>query len=188
MMSDDGKSDARSEPLEHASEDGDDVHQDGAVATPAELDAAATAPAGAAAPSPPQDATPQTSTRRKRKAPIDIDEHIAAARKAMKEAQKQVSAAKTQARNERRKKQRLIKKASTLTSEDLERIAVWKRCGIDPASARVNGKGPCASSSSAGTSAASSAGSSPASRPASDPAEARVVSSMEPRPSTGAAA
>ena len=77
-------------------------------------------------------AAPERAAKRQRKAPIDIDEHIATARQRMKEAQKMVSAAKAQARNEKRRKQRLMKKAATLTSEDLERIAVWKRCGVDP--------------------------------------------------------
>ena len=47
----------------------------------------------------------------------------------MKAAQKKVQEAKSQARNERRKKQRLLKKAASLNAEDLERIAVLKRCG-----------------------------------------------------------
>ena len=47
----------------------------------------------------------------------------------MKAAQKKVQEAKTQAKNERRKKQRLLKKAASLNAEDLERIAVLKRCG-----------------------------------------------------------
>ena len=48
----------------------------------------------------------------------------------MKAAQKEVAEARRQARNERRKKQRLIKKAANLSAEDLERIAVLKRCGL----------------------------------------------------------
>ena len=41
-----------------------------------------------------------------------------------------VNEARRAARNERRRKSRLMKKAATLTPEDLERIAVLKRCGL----------------------------------------------------------
>ena len=100
--------------------------------------------------------TPMQSGRapRKRKPPIDIDEHIAAARKSMKDAQKRVTAARAQARNERRKKQRLMKKAAALTAEDLERIAVLKRCGLDRMDNCLEG----GVSSAASTAASSSAG------------------------------
>jgi hypothetical protein len=51
----------------------------------------------------------------------------------MKRAQKAVSEARAQAKNERRKKARLLKKAAGLSPADLERIAVLKRCGLwDP--------------------------------------------------------
>ena len=48
----------------------------------------------------------------------------------MKSAQKDMAEARRQGRNERRKKQRLVKKAAHLSPEDLERIAVLKRCGL----------------------------------------------------------
>lgn len=49
--------------------------------------------------------------------------------------------ARRNARNEKRKKQRLMKKASSLTAEDLERIAVLKRCGLwNPAETAVPGE------------------------------------------------
>jgi len=52
----------------------------------------------------------------------------------MKNAKKLEAEAKKLMRNEKRKKQRLMKKASNLTPDDLERIAVLKRCGLwDPA-------------------------------------------------------
>ena len=58
---------------------------------------------------------------------MDLSVDIAKAQKLLKET-------KTLQRNERRKKQRLIKKAAGLSSNDLERIAVIKRCGLwDPA-------------------------------------------------------
>jgi hypothetical protein len=115
--------------------------------------------------------TRRTATR-KRKAPIDIDDHIATARQRMKEAQKQVSLARALARNEKQKKQRLMKKAATLTSEDLERIAVWKRSGMDPMTgmsiaARANALAATSSTSGSGTPS-----SSPAVLPANHPAAA----------------
>ena len=69
----------------------------------------------------------QTRLKRPR---IDLDDAIARAQQAMKEAQKSVADARRQGRNERRKKQRLLKKASGLSADDLERIAVLKRCGL----------------------------------------------------------
>ena len=97
------------------------------------------APATAAASS---QAKPQTSaeppaqassrpvkTKRARKPANDLDSAIRDAAAAMKAAQKKVQEVKTQAKNERRKKQRLLKKAASLNAEDLERIAVLKRCG-----------------------------------------------------------
>lgn len=74
-------------------------------------------------------ASPKQGLRRPRPT-IDLDEYIKEASKAMKSAQKQVSACRAAARNERRKKQRLLKKAATLTAGDLERIATLKRCGL----------------------------------------------------------
>jgi hypothetical protein len=82
-------------------------------------------------------ATPPPVEKKKRqRAPrIDIDASIAAAHAEMKRAAKLMTEARRDARNEKRKKQRLMKKAAGLNSEDLERIAVLKRCGLwDPAS------------------------------------------------------
>ena len=61
---------------------------------------------------------------------IDLDDHISKAQEATKMARKQVQQARAQAKLEKRKKQRLLRKASTLNVEDLERIAVLKRCGL----------------------------------------------------------
>lgn len=73
-------------------------------------------------------------TPEKRKRParpkIDIDAKITDLSKDIAAAQKLLKETKTLQRNERRKKQRLIKKASGLSSVDLERIAVIKRCGL----------------------------------------------------------
>jgi len=95
--------------------------------------AASTGVPGAASTGIPVD---EEGVRRKRaKAPkIDIDALIAAHMRAMKEAKKMEANAKKLVRNEKRKKHRLVKKASSLTPDDLERIAVLKRCGLwDPA-------------------------------------------------------
>ena len=61
---------------------------------------------------------------------IDIDAKITDLSKDIVAAQKLLKETKTLQRNERRKKQRLIKKAAGLSSTDLERIAVIKRCGL----------------------------------------------------------
>ena len=73
-------------------------------------------------------------TPQKRKRPerpkIDIDAKIGDLSRDIVAAQKLLKETKTLQRNERRKKQRLVKKASGLSSTDLERIAVIKRCGL----------------------------------------------------------
>ena len=98
------------------------------------------APAAAAGNSGEEASTP---TRGRPKRPrIDYDESIAQARAAMVKAQKSVAEARRVARNERRKKQRLVKKAASLSPDDLERIAVLKRCGLHFPSTQV--QAPCA--------------------------------------------
>ena len=99
-----------------------------AVAAPASADAAAPA-----ADAPAQHGQKKERTKRPR---IDLDDSISKAKQAMKEAQKSVAEARKVGRNERRKKQRLMKKAIGLSADDLERIAVLKRCGLDPAGAK----------------------------------------------------
>lgn len=81
---------------------------------------------------PPAEAAP--AKRKRARAPkIDIDAAIAGWQLEAKRAAKVMAEAKTAARNERRKKQRLMKKAQTLSAEDLERIALLKRVGLwDP--------------------------------------------------------
>ena len=76
-------------------------------------------------------ASPKGAAKRVRPS-IDLDDFIKNASAAMRAAQKQVNACKAQAKNERRKKQRLLKKAATLSPSDLERIATLKRCGFVP--------------------------------------------------------
>ena len=61
---------------------------------------------------------------------IDLDDEIRRANELAVVSRKMLAAAKTTSRNNRRAKQRLIKKAAKLSPEDLERIAVLKRCGL----------------------------------------------------------
>ena len=94
---------------------------------------------------------------------IDLDDSIAQAKAAMLQAMKQARDARNLARNERRKKQRLIKKAGNLSAEDLERVAVLKRCGLSVgSSASSTAASSSRPSSAAGSSAPPSAASSPA--------------------------
>ena len=93
--------------------------------------------AAAAVPEPPTEApcheAPSASrgaTKRGKKPLLDLDDHIAKAKNAILEARRQVNKARMQAKCEKRKKQRLLRKASNLNLEDLERIAVLKRCGL----------------------------------------------------------
>jgi hypothetical protein len=79
--------------------------------------------------------------KRAKRPDIDYDEKIQEATKNIKEMARAMAAAKSAQKNERRKKQRLVKKASALSPEDLERIAVLKRCGMWTA----EGRGPLAS-------------------------------------------
>ena len=116
---------------------------------------------GAGGPQPKASAKPKAgphSRRRASRPPIDLDDTIAAARTAAKAAAKALAQARTEARTERKRRARLVRKASQLSSEDLERIAVLKRTGFwDPTrcDAVVPGESthPEASSSAAGCTA-----------------------------------
>lgn len=80
--------------------------------------------------------TPAGKRKRAHRPPIDIDAKIKDLSKDIEAAQKLLRETKTSQRNERRKKKRLMAKAATLSSVDLERIAVLKRCGLyDPSGA-----------------------------------------------------
>lgn len=61
---------------------------------------------------------------------IDLDDEIRRANDLAAASRKMLTAAKNVSRNTKRAKQRLIKKAGKLSPEDLERIAVLKRCGL----------------------------------------------------------
>ena len=60
---------------------------------------------------------------------IDLDTNIKDCRATIQRAQQALTQARQQAKADRRKKARLIKKACHLSPADLERIAVLKRCG-----------------------------------------------------------
>ena len=61
---------------------------------------------------------------------IDLDEEIRQANALAAMSRKMLNAARSSSRNNRKAKQRLIRKAGKLSPEDLERIAVLKRCGL----------------------------------------------------------
>ena len=89
---------------------------------------------------------------RQKRPEIDYDTNMRAARQSMKEATKAVAAARAVQKNEARKKQRLMKKASSLSPNDLERIAVMKRCGLfDPTTMMAVPRSSQSSASNSGT-------------------------------------
>ena len=94
--------------------------------TAAAADGAAEAAAGASA------GTAKAGTANKKvvRPKIDLDEEIRRANDLAAMSRKMLQAAKNVSRNNRKAKQRLIKKAGKLSPEDLERIAVLKRCGL----------------------------------------------------------
>jgi hypothetical protein len=66
----------------------------------------------------------------KPRARIDIDDEIEEANKISDMLKRGAKKAKTMSRSSKKAKQRLVVKASKLRAEDLERIAVLKRCGL----------------------------------------------------------
>ena len=155
--------------LPDADMDEQDAGADPAVpAAPAAELAIATAPPAACAGPAAQAGGRAQKTRRAKKPSIDLDAAIQEAAMAMKAAQKRVQQAKTLAKNERRKKQRLVKKAANLQVEDLERIAVLKRCGLvigdvkkADGAAKVADNTAAASSATKGSSSPASASNTP---------------------------
>ena len=88
----------------------------------------------AAAAAPPASGTSQASGRARRTAQhprLDIDDQISEANRVHDMLKKMSSAAKQIKKSQTKAKQRLIKKASRLNPEDLERIAVLKRVFSD---------------------------------------------------------
>lgn len=85
------------------------------------------APNGSSTPRPRQ----QHSSRKREPRPqIDLDMNVRQAQLRMEAARKAGAQARAEARGDSRKKARLIKKAGGLSAEDLERIAVLKRCAL----------------------------------------------------------
>ena len=84
-------------------------------------------PAPAASPAAAKASSPQ---KRGSQPKIDLDDEIRRANDLATMSRKMLQAARNVARNNRKAKQRLIKKAGKLSPEDLERIAVLKRCGM----------------------------------------------------------
>jgi hypothetical protein len=128
----------------------------------------AAAAAEAAGSSPVGSRAARTGRSRVLRPDIDLDGSIRTARATIAAAHAAISKARTQARNDKRKKARLIKKASGLSSSDLERIAVLKRCGLwtaptadaEPTSAGAfSGENSASPAGDSGNASASSGGS-----------------------------
>ena len=92
--------------------------------------AASCAASPASAPEGPSSAKAKAKTKRVPKPKIDLDDEIRQANSLAEMSRKMLSAARASSRNNRKAKQRLVKKASKLSPADLERIAVLKRCGL----------------------------------------------------------
>jgi hypothetical protein len=61
-------------------------------------------------------------THRRQRPRIDLDDSIAAARETIKQAQQDMVEARRTTKNEKRQKQRTLRKAAALSSEELQRI------------------------------------------------------------------
>ena len=76
---------------------------------------------------------PKRAPKRKQAGRIDVDDRIEQAKKKSKEAKAALKKAVHEARNEKRRRSRLMKKAGSLSVEDLQRISQLKRAGLwDP--------------------------------------------------------
>ena len=86
---------------------------------------------GAAAPQQPIEGGQATGRPKRRQAGrVDVDERIEHAKQKAKEAKAAVKKAVHEARNEKKRRCRLMKKAASLSVEDLQRIAKLKRAGL----------------------------------------------------------
>ena len=95
--------------------------------------AASAQAAVAGAPGMPDKVARPTAVRRKQ-GKIDYDNNIARKKVEMKDLSRELRRTKADSRNEKRKKQRLVRKAAQLTIQDLHRIAALKKAGVwDPA-------------------------------------------------------
>ena len=94
---------------------------------------AAASAAAATAPQAERTAVPEGGRRSRKRVDrpeIDLDANIRDARVTIQRAQAALTQARQQAKADRRKRARLIRKACHLSPADLERIAVLKRCGF----------------------------------------------------------
>ncbi len=130
---------------------------DGASAKAAAAAAAASEmpeAAGAAAPMAKASPKKRGRTRNADRPRIDIDDEIEAANKLSAIMKKLSHAAKMAERSSVRSKARLVKKCGKLSAQDMERLAILKRCGLLPEEAKdetaSNSAGSSAGSSSAG--------------------------------------
>ena len=87
---------------------------------------------------------------------LDLDKEISEANLLANMSRKLMNAAKNLERSNKRSKSRLIRKAGKLTAEDLERIAVLKRCGLYAEDDDADDRGDTDSQSAASGSASSS--------------------------------
>ena len=94
--------------------------------------AASAQAAVAGAPGMPDKVARPTAVRRKQ-GKIDYDNNIARKKVEMKDLSRELRRTKADSRNEKRKKQRLVRKAAQLTIQDLHRIAALKAGIWDPA-------------------------------------------------------
>lgn len=130
--------------------------------SPEVASAAASLVAAAAVGAPKKKGRPSKSARPK----IDIDDEIDQANRMAEVTKKMMLAARAAQRNSRRAKQRLVRRAGKLSSADLERLAVLKRCGlyIEPPDAS-SGDSTSVATSAASSSACSGTSSAGASTP-----------------------
>lgn len=93
---------------------------------------ASAASAGAGAPLTP--VVHKAGGKKRARAPkIDLDAAILKHQEEAKKAAKLIAEARRQVRNEKRKKQRILKKCAELSTEDVERMLILKRCNLwDP--------------------------------------------------------
>jgi hypothetical protein len=77
--------------------------------------------------------TAKAAPKRRKAGRIDLDERIEAAKVKEQEAKAALKKARNDAKNEKKKRGRLVRKAAGLSVDDLERIAKLKRAGLwDP--------------------------------------------------------
>ena len=117
--------------------------------------------------------------KRPRRPDIDLDSSMRRAREEVKKAAAEVARHRAQIRIDKKKKQRLVKKAGSLSAQDLERIAVMKRCGLwSHQDTQLNTSGAETSAGSA-SSGSTSAASTPEMVPVRPPPETTMLALAE---------